>query len=410
MQKERKVLFLVENMSVPGDPRVWNEARILRDAGYQVCIIAPKGACSWQQESRSWLDGISIYRFPRLEAQARLLSYVLEYGIALCFIFWLSLKIWRRHGFDVVHAANPPDILFLIGLFYRCFGKKFVFDQHDLSPELFQVLASRRVSWLLHLFALLEKCSCRCAHLVITANESCKGLIQKRGSCAARKVCVVRSGVELEPVELVAQPFFPNRRKYVLAYVGVMGQQDGVKYALYALYYLVYIYGQRDVSAVFIGSGSMLGELRALAHRLELDDYVFFTGWLEMRGVRSYLAQADIGLIPDPQNGLNEFCTLLKALEYMAMGLPVVAFDLAETRVSTGDAALYARPNEVADFAWQLALLLDHEDWRWRMGAIGRQRIAELFNWERSSKDLLAAYERLFACEQAGQSGLVSDP
>jgi glycosyltransferase involved in cell wall biosynthesis len=406
----RKVLLLVENAPLPGDPRVWNEALALRAAGYQVCVIAPKSPAHPCQEAYSFINGISIYRFSLPEAHSTSFAYFLEYACALWSITWLSLKVWHRHGFDVIHAANPPDILFLPALLYRCWGKKFVFDQHDLAPELCRVIFQKRV-WLLSRFLnVLEYCSYRLADLVIVANESflCRAL--ERGGCTAAKVCVVRNGPNLEYFNLPGISSetlcFPKRRKYTLVYAGRMGRQDGVEYALYSLHHLIYKYRRRDVSAIFVGDGCTFSELHALAHNLELDAYVFFTGWLEMEDVLRYLAIADVGLVPEPQNGLNEYCTLLKVLEYMAMGIPMIAFDLAETRFSAQDAALYAKPNEVADFARLLAFLLDHEELRSTMGALGRKRVVEVLNWEQCSKNLLAAYEALFSDGKASDAEL----
>lgn len=401
MRKTRKVLLLVENAPVPGDPRVWNEAVTLRDAGYQVSIIAPQSVTHHFQETYSLIDGIAIYRFKFPEAQNKYLAYLLEYSFAFCSMFWLSLKVWRHYGFDVIHVANPPDCFFLIALFYRCFAKKFVFDQHDLSPELFQVIFPGRGGAFYRLLCLLEGCSYRLAHVVIVTNESFRRLAIGWGRCIPEKVFVVRSGPDLvhfNAYESDLRLLFSKKKRYMLVYVGIMGKQDCVENALYALHYLVYIYGRRDVSALFIGRGSALSELQALAHRLELDEYVCFTGWLEMQDVAGYLAMADIGLLPDPQNGLNEYCTMLKAMEYMAAGLPFVAFDLTETRVSAGDAALYAKPNEIEDFARQLDLLLNCEELRHTMGEQGRKRAQEMLSWEQRGKVcLLDAYEKLFS-------------
>jgi glycosyltransferase involved in cell wall biosynthesis len=412
MRARRKVLLLVENAPIPGDPRVWNEAVSLRDAGYQVCIIAPRSAAHHLREAYACIEGIHVYRFKLFEARNACLAYLLEYACALWSIFWLSLKVWRRHGFDVIHVANPPDLLFLLGLFYRCFAKKLVFDQHDLSPELFQVLAQGRARPLYWLLRALERCSYACAHMVIVTNGSFKDLALKRGGCSSEKVFIVRNGPHLKQIrsyKLTADPFFPHKKPYVLVYLGIMGRQDGVENALYALHDLVSLYGRRDVSAVFIGAGSALPGLRALTRKLELEEYVFFTGWLEMGEILSYLSIAHIGLVPDPQNGLNELCTLVKVLEYMALGLPLVAFDLAETRISAGDAALYARPNEVADFARQLDILLNSEALRHNLGALGRSRIIEALSWEHSSRELLAGYETLFASAKAVASEAVAN-
>lgn len=400
MREVRKVLLLVENAPVPGDPRIWNEAVTLRDAGYRVSIIAPQSVHQRSQEAYTLIDDIPIYRFRPLEVRNKYLAHLLEYSSAFCRMFWLSLKVWRQQGFDVLHTANPPDIFFLVGLFYLCLGKKFVFDQHDLSPELFQTLFPRRCLPVAGLLRVLERCSYRLAHLVLVPNESFRCRALERGNCVESKVVVVRNGPRLEKCRsevLIPEPFFPQRKRYVLVYVGIMGRQDGVENALYALHHLVYIYGQREVSAVLIGTGRVLSELQLLAHRLGLDEHVFFSGWLEMRDIQSYLAIADVGLVPDPQNGLNEFCTMLKVLEYMAAGLPFVAFDLTETRVSAQGAALYARPNEIADFARQLALLLERADLRRTMGELGRKRVVEALSWDYSAQELLAAYETLFS-------------
>ncbi|HEY0755333.1 MAG TPA: glycosyltransferase family 4 protein [Ktedonobacteraceae bacterium] len=409
MRKTYKVLFLVENAPIPGDPRVWNEAVALRDAGYKVSIIAPHSPAQPLLAKYSLMSGINVYRFKLLEAQNNYLKYLFEYSFALWSIFWLSLKVWRRHGFDVLHVANPPDIFFLLALFYGCFGKKFVFDQHDLSPELCQVLLRGRAGFLYCLLRVMERCSYRLAHLVIVTNESFRRLALERGRSPAQKVFVVRNGPDLADFKAdtrPAKPFFPHRKKYILAYAGVMGKQDGVEYALYALHYLIHIYRQRDVSAVFIGHGSARHRLQMLVKQLELDEHVYFTGWLERPEVVSYLAHADIGLSPDPRNGLNEFCTMLKTMEYMALGLPVVAFDLDETRAVLGEAALYAQPNSSADFARLLARLLNCAELRHSMGIAGRRRVVEELSWEHSRKNLLLAYATLFA----GAKTITSEP
>lgn len=399
MRKMRAVLFLVENTSVPFDPRVWHEAITLRAAGYQVCIISPKSAIHRQIESYVCIDGIHIYRFDLPDVQNKYLAYIFEYGLAFPRMFLLSLKVWRRHGFDVIHTANPPDLCFLLGLFYRCFRKKFVFDQHDLAPELFQTIFQGRAQWLSRLLYLLEWCSLRFANVIIVPNRSFQRRASKRGRYPEDRIFIVRNGPDLECSEKREQAAdLPNfaRRRYLLGYAGTMGWQDGVEYALFSLYRLVYIYGRRDISAVFIGDGSALSSLKVLAQRLRLDEYVLFTGWLEWQEARRYLAAANIGLSPEPKNGLNEHCTLLKVMDYMELGLPVVAFDLDETRFTARDAALYALPNNVDDFALRIMHLLDNEDQHRSMGEKGRKRIIDILSWEHSQRDLLAIYEELF--------------
>jgi glycosyltransferase involved in cell wall biosynthesis len=315
--------------------------------------------------------------------------------------FWLSLKVLFHHGFDVIHAANPPDVFFMIGLFYRLLGKKFVFDQHDLSAEVFQVKFNGRGRWLHKLLLFLEWCSYRTAHLVITPNLAVKRFAIERGHLDANRVFVVRNVPALDRIKPVTpEPELKRGRRYLLAFVGAMEVQDGVENILYALHNLVYKQGRRDVSVVMMGEGGHAPTLRALAHELGLDEFVHFTGWLEAKDIVRYLTVADVGLAPEPANGLNEYCTLVKTMEYMALAKPVVAFDLAETRLTAQDAALYAIPNLVEDFASKIATLLDDQQLRSKMGAIGQKRIEEELNWDHDKRNLLLAYKMLFAANR----------
>src|SRR6266702_883331 len=393
------ILMLVENLPVPADRRVWSEAEALRDAGYRVSIICPKGYGQYE-EAQICIDDITIYRYRLPVIGNKYLAYVVEYGVAFLVTFLLSFKVLFQRGFDVIHAANPPDTFFLIGVFYRLLGKKYIFDQHDLSPEIFKVKFGGRMRSLYRLQLLLEAYSYRTAHLVITSNRSQKKFAIERGRCRADRVFVVRNGPNLAQMKPVApEPELKGGRRYLLAYVGVMAVQDGVEYTLYALHELVHKRGRQDVSLVLMGDGDSAPALRRLAHQLELNDYVNFTGWTENKDVLRYLASADVGLSPDPQNGLNEYCTMIKTMEYMAMGKPVVAFDLAETRFSAQDGALYATPNVIEDFANKIEILLDNEELRLEMGALGRKRIEEELNWDHSVKNLLFAYETLFPAD-----------
>ena len=394
MHKNYSILMLVENISVPADPRVWAEATALRDAGFTVSIICPRGAAQ-HRESYIRIDGIHIYRYASPEISSRRTAYIIEYAVALWQTFWLSLKVQFRSGFDVIHAANPPDVFFLLGLFYRLFGKKFVFDQHDLAPKMFQVIFAGRMKLLRRLLVFLEWCSYKTAHLVLVTNLS-----QKRHAleCGKRpsEVFVVRNGPDIRLMKPVsADASLKGERPYLLAYIGAMGVQDGVEYALFALSRLVYERGRRDVSLALIGDGECLPSLRKLAHRLHLEDYVRFTGWLSHDDIARYLAVADVGLCPDPKNGLNEFCTMIKTMEYMALGRPVVAFDLEETRFTAHNAALYAAPNDVGDFAGKIEMLLDNAELRRSLGSAGRRRIEEKLSWEHMRTHLLLAYNVL---------------
>jgi glycosyltransferase involved in cell wall biosynthesis len=311
--------------------------------------------------------------------------------------FLLSFKVLFRHGFDVIHAANPPDLFFVIGMFYRLLGKKFVFDQHDPTLEVLQVRFNGRIKLFHKFFVFLEWCSYRTADSVIVVNESLKRIATERGHCHPDKVFVVRNGPTLEHVRFVTpKPELKRGRRYLLAYLGVMGVQDGVEYALHALDVLIHKRGRRDVSLVLMGDGDNAGALHMLTHELQLDEYANFTGWLEREDIVRYLTVADMGIAPEPQNVLNECSSMIKTMDYMAMEKPFVAFDLAETRFSAQDAALYATPNLVEDFANKIEALLDDEELRIKMGAIGRKRIEEELSWDHSKKNLLLAYEMLF--------------
>lgn len=399
MPQVHKVLMVVENEAAPADGRVWSEAEALRDRGLQVTIISPKGPTNYR-EPHVCLNGIHIYRYHQSSGHTST-AYLAEYGMALLKIFLLSLKVMFLHGFDVIHVANPPDIFFPLGLFYRPLGIKFVFDQHDLAPELFKVVfndhGNRYAMRLLrNVLLLFEQWSYRTANLVIVTNASYRRIAMRRGKCPDDKVFIVRNGPDpqlLKPTQ--PEPQLKMGRRYLLAYIGVMGPQDGVEYALYALHSLVHVRARRDVSLVLMGDGISAPNLRTLTHELQLDDYVTFTGWTQPKDIVRYLAAADIGVSPDPSNELNELSTMIKTMEYMAMGKPVVAFDLTETRFSAQEAGLYATPNNVEDFATKIEALLDNEDMRRKMGILGRKRIEQALSWDRSKEQLLLAYAKL---------------
>lgn len=402
MAKALKVLMLIENACWPGDQRVKNESTALREKGFQVSIICPKMSSGLQhQESYICVDNIHVYRYSLPRTTNKYTAYIIEYVSAILITFWLSLRVLFRHGFDVIHAANPPDLFFTIGLFYRLIGKKFIFDQHDLAPELFMVKFKNRMKLLQKIQLFFERCSYRVADMVIVTNLSQKEKAIDRGGCSAEKVVVVRNGPDLERIKLVPPESELKRgRRYLLAYIGEMAVQDGVDYILYALDRLVHTCGRQDVSLVLMGNGQYASKLRVLAHELHLDEYVHFTGWVKSDVLVRYLAVADIGLVPDPQNGLNEFSTLVKTMEYMAMEKPIVAFDLQETRFSARESALYATPNNVEEFANNIEILLDDEQLRARMGAIGHQRVIDELSWDNTKKNLWLAYEMLFKMQQ----------
>lgn len=396
MRKARKVLMLLENSPVLSDGRVWNEATSLQEHGYHVSVICPKKSPD-DRDSYVCVKGIHIYQYQIPVSDNKYMGYISEYAVAMIQTLRLSLKVLLQQGFDVLHAANPPDMFFIIGLFYRLLGKKFIFDQHDPAPELFQVIFKGHFKILYRLLRFLEWCSYKTAHLVITSNESQKILALTRGQCRTDKVFVVRNGPKEKHMTFATpEPELKGGRRYLVAYIGVMGIQDGIEYALYALHDLVYKRGRQDISLVLMGDGDHISILRRLTQELGLDEYVNFSGWLKRKDIIRYLTVTDVGVVPDPKNGMNEYCTMMKTMEYMAFAKPIVAFDLVETRYSAQEAALYATPNVVEDFADKIEILLGDEELRTRMGAIGRKRIEQELSWTHSTEHLLQAYETLF--------------
>ncbi len=384
-----KALILVENLSVPFDRRVWQECQTLRDAGWEVHVICPQGT-KRDTEAEVTIDGVHILRYPLKAATGGPAGYVQEYGSAL----WHTLRLARKVGrVDVVHACNPPDMLFLVALHLKRQGAKFLFDQHDLCPELYLSRFDRGEDLLYRAVCALERRTYRTADVVIATNESYKDVAVKRGGKSPDDVFVVRSAPVVERFHLVpAEPELKKGKPHLLAYLGVMGPQDGVDYALRALASLRDEVGRADWHAVFIGSGDAFDAMVALSKELELDDQVEFTGRIPDEDLLRYLSSADVCLSPDPLNPLNDVSTMNKVMEYMAMSRPIVSFELREARVSAGEAALYAPANDVPEFAKLIAHLLDSPEQRAEMGELGRARVAGPLSWENSQKALLAAY------------------
>jgi glycosyltransferase involved in cell wall biosynthesis len=389
----RRVLIVVENLPCPFDRRVMQEARTLAGNGYAVSIICPKGP--GYEKAFERVDGIDIHRhwLPR-EADGAL-GYALEYGVALALEFWLSLRVLFGRGFDVLHACNPPDTIFLIGGFYKLFGKKFVFDHHDINPELYEAKFGRRgvghklLTW-------LERMTFRTADMVISTNESYRHIALTRGGVDPGDVFVVRSGPDLTRLRQVpANPALKNGRRFLVGYVGVMGKQEGIDLLLQAVQLIVKQLGRTDIQFGLVGGGTELPAMRQLAKDLGIAEYVTFTGRVPDVELLTMLNTADICVNPDRANTMNDRSTMNKVMEYMALGKPLVQFDLTEGRVSAGEASWYARPNDVADLAQKLIDLLGDENQRIHMSAIGRERIEHVLSWQHEAPRLLAAYEYL---------------
>jgi glycosyltransferase involved in cell wall biosynthesis len=389
----RRVLIIVENLPCPFDRRVMQEARTLTAAGYSVSIISPKAR--GYEKSFERIDGIDIHRHPLPREADGALGYLLEYGVALFWEAWLSLKILFGRGFDVIHACNPPDTIFLIGGFYKLFGKKFVFDHHDINPELYEAKFGKR-GFGHKLLTALERLTFRTADMVISTNESYRKIALTRGGVKEKDVFVVRSGPDLTRMEQVApNPALKKGRKYLVGYVGVMGKQEGIDLLLQAVQLIVKHLGRTDIQFGLVGGGTELPAMRELAKKLDIDDYVTFTGRVPDAELLEMLNTADICVNPDRANDMNDRSTMNKVMEYMALGKPLVQFDLTEGRVSAGEASWYARQNDVADLAQKMVSLLEDENARIHMGAVGRERIEHVLSWQHEAPRLLAAYEHL---------------
>ena len=392
----RRVLILVENLPVPLDRRVWLEATTLVGQGYEVSVICPTGK-GWDLP-REVIDGVHIYRYPEpVEAHAGAIAYAREYGHALWHMARLARHVWRDRGFDVIQGCNPPDMLYLIARLYRPFGVSFLFDHHDVSPELFEAKFGRR-GFLYRAMLWLERQTFRAASVSIATNESFRRIAITRGGMAAEDVFVVRSAPRVEIFEIrPADPAVRRGAGTVLGYVGVIGQQEGMDLLVAAVDILVRQMGRSDLHAVIVGFGPHLPEVQKDVQTRGLDRHFTFTGALYGEDLLRVLNSCDIGVSPDPKNAMNDISTMNKVMEYMTLEKPVVQFDLTEGRASAGGASRYARANDPADFAAQIAWLIDNPDAARQMGQTGRARVFEALSWAHSVPHLLAAYDRVFA-------------
>jgi glycosyltransferase involved in cell wall biosynthesis len=389
-RKGRRVLIIVENLPVPFDRRVWQEARSLRDAGYDVSVVCPIGGAHTVRSEQ--LEGISIFRHPfPIEARGAF-GYALEYANAL---FWQTLLTWRiffTRGFDVIQGCNPPDSIFMVALPFKLLGRKYIFDQHDISPEVFEAKFGRR--GLLHkLLLALEWCSFRVADVVLVTNESFRRIAEERGGVRRDRIYVVRNGPDLQRVRLLpGNGALRQGRKFLVGYVGVMGKQEGIDLLLRVVRNIVRVRGRRDIQFTLVGGGTELANMKAYARELEVDDHVTFTGYLHGDSLFELLSTADVCVSPDVPSEMSQKSTMVKIMEYMALEKPIVQFDLLEGRYSAQQSSLYVEQRDEEEFADKLLYLLDHPDERQRMGKIGRERVLSELAWPHQATKLLAAY------------------
>jgi glycosyltransferase involved in cell wall biosynthesis len=407
-----KIVMLVENY-FPQDTRVTNEASLLTDAGYEVSVVALRRQ---GQAGHEILNGVEVYRLPTLELFRKtpfanvnrmnlllvklksFLGYVVEYCYFTTACLIVSTYIFAKRGFHVMHAHNPPDTLFLVALPFKLLGKKFVFDQHDLCPELYRSRYGATEGFASRLLRIPEWCSLKLADVTIATNESYKRIQIDRANKDPRDVFIVRNG----PNHMRMTPVAPSARlremdKCILCYIGSLNPQDGVDHLLRSLRYLLYDLKRSDFHCVIMGTGDSLQDLRNLADKLQLNGCVELPGFVSDEDLQANLAAADICVDPDPSSPLNDVSTWIKIMEYMAYAKPIVAFDLKETRFSAGDAAIYVGPNREAEFAETVAQLMGQPELRKEMGAYGRRRVEEELQWNKVGRNLLAAYETLLA-------------
>jgi glycosyltransferase involved in cell wall biosynthesis len=406
--RRRHVLIIVQNLPVPLDRRVWLECRALVAAGYRVSVICPAGP---GDPPHAEIDGVSIWKYRPAPQAGGPLGYLVEFAYCWLRTAWLASRVWRREPFDVMQACNPPDTYWALALRYRRRGVRFVYDQHDLNPEVFRSrfgepagLAGRAqyraLLW-------LERRTYRAAHHVISTNESYRRVALTRGGRQPAEVTVVRSGPDTSRMRpVLGKPDLRRGQRQLAVYLGIMGPQDGVDIVLRAVDVLVHRMGRSDLAVALLGFGDCYDELVDLAHALDLDDHVTFTGRADRRMIAEYLSTADIGLSPDPMSPLNDVSTMNKTMEYMSFALPVVAFDLAETRVSAADAAIYVPctgdpADDVERYAKAVAELLDDPDRRAEMSVAARRRAVEVLDWEPQRRRYVEVFDRLLGLPAA---------
>jgi len=391
---KRKVLIIVENLPVPFDSRVWKEAIALKKAGYEVTTLCPKGKGYERGYERR--EGIHIYRHPTAKEGNTPIGYLMEYGCALFWEFVYSWWIFFRRGFQVIQGCNPPDDIVLVALPFKLFGVKYIFDHHDVNPELY-FSKYEREDFFYRAQIWLEKLTFRFSDVVMSTNTSYKDIAVKRGGRPAEDVFVVRNGPDLKTFKPVApNPALRHGKRYLVGYVGTMSAQEGLDILLDVAKYIM-ILGRHDVHFTCVGGGTGLAALREMTKEKGLEDMVTFTGRIPDPDLLEVLSTADVCVNPDRPCKMNDMSTMIKIMEYMALGKPIVQFDLKEGRLSAQEASLYSsHENGVADFASKILWLLDHPEERQRMGEFGRQRVERELAWDYSVGELIAAYEAAF--------------
>lgn len=397
------VLIIVQNLPVPLDRRVWLECQALIARGYSVSVICPKGP---GDPARQHIDGVDIYQYKPAPEADGLPGFVWEFAYSWVRTAWLSLAAWRRRPFDIIQACNPPDTFWLLARLWRVRGVRFIFDHHDLNPELFlsRFGAPRSLGQRLQYAGLtwLERRSFRTADRITSTNESYKATAVRRGGRWPEHVTVVRSGPDTKQM----RPIYPANPRPAdginLAYLGIMGPQDGVDQVLLVMDELVHKRGRTHVTATLLGFGDCLDDLRMQSTVLGLDDHVTFTGRVDRIAIAEHLSRSDIGLCPDLKTPLNDLSTMNKTMEYMSYGLPSVSFDLVETRVSGGDTLLYVPSGDIRAFADAVERLIDDPALRVELGRKARERVSSQLDWRPQAEAYVSVFDEVSGFTQAG--------
>lgn len=390
-------MILVENLPVPFDRRVWQEAQALREAGYEVSVICPKG--KGYDQSYEVIGGIHIYRHPLREAVSTA-GYMREYGAALMHQLRLSLRVRRRRRIDVIQACNPPDMMFLVALLHKfSFGTYFVFDHHDLGPELYLSKFSRK-DFLYRALCFLERQTFRVADASIATNETFKDIAIARGGMHPDRVAVVKSYPEASKFKLTAaDPSLVRPGKHLVGYLGIMGAQDGVDMLVRAMAEILHVQKREDIDCIIIGDGPERERLRNIAGELGLGRSLRFTGYLSGPALMSHLSALHVGVIPDPPNEFNDKLSMNKVFEYMMLGLPFVQFDLRQAAREARNAGLVVSEHSPKALADAIVGLIDDPERRKRMALSGRAIAEREFRWATEARKYLDAYQNLFRLE-----------
>lgn len=403
MDKRPAILIIVENLPVPQDRRVWQEARALRDAGYRVLIICPQ--MLGYTRAHEMLEEIEIYRHPMVLEAKGFLGFFLEYASALWGETRLAWSAWRQHRFQLIHLCNPPDLLFLVAWPFKLLGVKVIFDVHDLWPEMFEAKFGRRglFYWCVR---LAQRLNFACADVVLATNASSREAALRQGKKHPDRVFIVRTAPKVGEVVGPPDVRLKQGRRFLVGYVGVMGSADGVHLLLEAAADLVYRRGRRDTQFLLLGSGPEYEDLLRRREQLDLVEYVDMPGWAENEVLFPALRTIDLGVTCDPPNSYNHSCTMNKVLEYMAFGKAQVLFDLRESRVVAGEAASYVSETTPQALAAAVSRLLDDSASRERMGRLGAERMRAELTWEKSVEALLSAYQQALNCGRSGPASI----